>query len=206
MANKMFLLAIWAPELWKFVRSRRSTTSSRPRKTSSATRSNCSTCRSAPLDGGARRDLVRVTPGEASRGSGLLEQSIGMRITVMASGRRRRVRRRRSGPACRHAGDRDGLPGEFLNLVRGVYPVDMPVQGRRADLRTVPRWCRTTGRRTPRVHRCWWRRPRWGSAGGRLVLRRSRLRVDVPVHGAGGGRVRTSSPASIGIAFGVRHV
>jgi hypothetical protein len=134
----------------------------------------------------------------------LLERSIGMRITVMASGHRRRVRRRRPGRACRHAGDRDGLPSEFLNLVRGVYLVDMAVQGRRADLRTVPRWCRTTGRRTPWGYRCWWGRPRWGSAGGRLVLRRSRLRVDVPVRGAGGGRVRTSSPASIGIAFGVR--
>lgn len=130
----------------------------------------------------------------------MLEQSIRMRIAVMASGHRRRVRRRRSGRACRHAGDRDGLPGEFLNLVRGVYLVDMPVQGRR----TVPRWCRTTVRRTPWVYRCWWWRPRWGSAGGRLVLRRFRLRVDVSVRGAGGGRVRTSSPASIGIAFGVR--
>lgn len=62
----------------------------------------------------------------------MLEQSIGMRITVMASGHRRRVRRRRPGRACRHAGDRDGLPSEFLNQVRGVYLVDMAVQGRRA--------------------------------------------------------------------------
>lgn len=62
----------------------------------------------------------------------MLEQSIGMRITVMASGRRRRVRRRRPGRACRHAGDRDGSSGRFMNPVRGVYLVDMPVQGRRA--------------------------------------------------------------------------
>jgi hypothetical protein len=65
-----------APPGFEFVRSRPSTTSSRPRKTSSATRSGRSMCRSAAFEGGEGRDLVRVTPGEASRGGRLLERSI----------------------------------------------------------------------------------------------------------------------------------
>lgn len=65
-----------APPGFEFVRSRPSTTSPRPRKTSSATRSGRSMCRSAAFEGGEGRDLVRVTPGEASRGGRLLERSI----------------------------------------------------------------------------------------------------------------------------------
>lgn len=65
-----------APPGFEFVRTRPSTTSSRPRKTSSATRSSRSRCRSAAFEGGEGRDLVRVTPGEASRGGRLLERSI----------------------------------------------------------------------------------------------------------------------------------
>ena len=56
----------------------------------------------------------------APPGSRLLEQSIGMAITVMARGRRRRVRRRRPGRACRHACGRGSPPSKFLNLVQGL--------------------------------------------------------------------------------------
>lgn len=79
-----------APPGFEFVRSRPSTTPSRPRKTSSATRSSRSRCRSAAFEGGEGRDLVRVTPGEASRGGRLLERSI--------------LRHRRGGPRASMSG------------------------------------------------------------------------------------------------------
>lgn len=54
----------------EFIGTRPATTSSRPRKTSAATRSNRSMRRSAPFEGGAGRDLVRVAPCGAPGGAG----------------------------------------------------------------------------------------------------------------------------------------
>lgn len=69
----------------------------------------------------------RRPPGEqAARVEHLLA------VAMAARGHRRRVRRRRTGGACRRAGSRGSRSSKFLNLGRGLYLVDMPVRGRRA--------------------------------------------------------------------------